>query len=99
MIYLRNVVSLELDRKKCTGCGACLNVCPHAVLSRDGDYVQIVNRDACMECGACAMNCEPEAIRVRSGVGCATAMINASLNRSSAPCCGPTDNSSGSVCC
>ena len=32
--------------------------------------VRIENRDACMECGACAMNCPTEALTVQAGVGC-----------------------------
>ena len=99
MIYLRNVVSLELDREKCTGCGVCLKVCPHGVLARSGDIVQIVNQDSCIECGACAVNCEFDAIQVRSGVGCAAAVLNVMLGRTSTPCCGSSDESCTSSCC
>ncbi|RKZ09365.1 hypothetical protein DRQ25_06725 [Candidatus Fermentibacteria bacterium] len=99
MIYLRNVVSLELDRDKCTGCGLCLKVCPHNVLARNGDCVQIVNQDACIECGACAMNCESEAIRVQSGVGCAGAILRVMIGLTSTPCCGPSDESCRTSCC
>jgi ferredoxin len=67
--YLRDVVTLELDQSKCNACGICIKVCPHAVLARDGSSVRIVQRDACMECGACARNCEPGAIGVQGGAG------------------------------
>jgi ferredoxin len=87
MIYLKDVVTLTLDRDKCMGCGTCLLVCPHAVLSLTDGKIEIVNRDACMECGACARNCPVEALTVRSGVGCATAVINARLGRKNACCC------------
>ena len=99
MYYLRNVVSLELDEDKCNGCGICLKVCPHAVFSRNGKDVRIVNRDACMECGACAMNCEPGAMRVQSGVGCAAAVLNAKFSKNPEICCGPSDTGCGSGCC
>jgi ferredoxin len=33
----------------------------------------------CMECGACQFNCIVGAIHVESGVGCASAMIQAAL--------------------
>jgi NAD-dependent dihydropyrimidine dehydrogenase PreA subunit len=87
LLYLRDVVTLKLDEEKCTGCGMCLSVCPHAVLRLINGRVAIKNRDACMECGACAHNCPVEAVSVRSGVGCAAAVINAALGRKNASCC------------
>lgn len=35
-VYLKNVVTLQLDEKKCTGCGMCLDVCPHEVFKMNG---------------------------------------------------------------
>ncbi|MDQ7783944.1 MAG: mercury methylation ferredoxin HgcB [Desulfomonilaceae bacterium] len=86
-VYLHNVATLALDEDKCTGCGACLDVCPHAVLVRHNGRVRIDDRDACMECGACATNCPVQAVTVQSGVGCAMAVINTALGRSSSSCC------------
>ena len=86
--YLKNVVTLELDEVKCIGCGMCIQVCPHAVLSMNGiGRVEIQNPDACMECGACSRNCPTEALTVESGVGCAAAVINTMLGRESTSCC------------
>ena|SRR3990172_1478031 len=85
--YLRNVVTLELNRGKCVGCGTCLLVCPHAVFNLTNGKVDIERRDACMECGACARNCPTEAISVKAGVGCAAAVINSALGRKNASCC------------
>jgi NAD-dependent dihydropyrimidine dehydrogenase PreA subunit len=96
LIYLRDVSTLRLDQKKCMGCGMCLLVCPHAVLSLTNGKIEIANRDACMECGACARNCPAEALRVRSGVGCAIAVINAMLGRKKASCCCTIDSEEGS---
>ena len=84
--YLRNVTSLELNKEACTGCGICVNVCPHEVLVLQNKKAEIVDRDACMECGACAMNCPFDAISVNSGVGCAAALINGKLT-GRAPSC------------
>lgn len=86
-IYLPDVVTLSLDPEKCTGCGMCLEVCPHAVPAKQNGKVTIRDRDACMECGACAKNCPVEAITVVAGVGCAAAVINAALGRSGSSCC------------
>ena len=87
LIYLRDVVTLKLDQKACVGCGMCLLVCPHAVLSLTNGKIEIANRDACMECGACARNRPAEALSVRSGVGCAAAVINSMLGRKKSSCC------------
>ncbi|MFC1868454.1 mercury methylation ferredoxin HgcB [Thermodesulfobacteriota bacterium] len=87
LIYLKDVVTLALDKEKCVKCGMCLIVCPHAVFSMNEKHVYIKNRDACMECGACAQNCPYDAITVKSGVGCAAAVINSALGRKSSSCC------------
>jgi ferredoxin len=100
LTYLRGVTTLELDERLCTGCGVCETVCPQAVLAMVDGLAAIRDRDACMECGACALNCETEAISVRTGVGCATAVINAALGRSSACCCAPaTGEADRPTCC
>ncbi len=41
-----------------------------------------------MECGACARNCPVDAIRVRAGVGCATAVIYGLLTGKESCDCG-----------
>ena len=73
--YLRNVATLELDQDRCNGCRMCAEVCPQAVFTIEDKKARIISLDACMECGACAMNCEAEAITVRSGVGCAAGIL------------------------
>jgi NAD-dependent dihydropyrimidine dehydrogenase PreA subunit len=87
MLYLKNVVTLQLDPDKCTGCGTCLEVCPQGVLGINGKKAGIIHRDSCIECGACALNCPFEALTVEVGVGCAAAVINAALGRSGDSCC------------
>ncbi len=84
--YIRNGQSLFLDADKCTGCGECLEVCPHAVFEIVKAKARIRDQGLCMECGACMGNCAAGAIRVRSGVGCACAVINAKLRGAPAGC-------------
>ena len=74
--YLRNVATLELDQATCTGCGMCVEVCPHQVFALAEKQATISDLDACMECGACAKNCPVAVIRVDAGVGCASGLIN-----------------------
>lgn len=87
--YLEGVVTLALDVDKCTGCGICITVCPHGVLALDERKAEIVDRDACIECGACAGNCPVEALSVKAGVGCASAIIHSWLTGEEPSCdCG-----------
>ena len=78
--YLPNVATLALDRDACSGCGQCVEVCPHQVFSLRDERAQIADADRCMECGACMVNCPAGAIRVDAGVGCAAGMISEWLN-------------------
>jgi len=79
-IYLKNVVTLKLNKEKCIKCGMCLNVCPREVLSMNANKeIAIINRDRCIECGACTKNCPTTAITVTPGVGCAYAIIKSKM--------------------
>ena len=87
--YLENVVTLELNTEKCIGCGMCAVVCPHGVFEIEERKARIVDRDACIECGACAGNCPVEALSVKAGGGCASAIINGWLTGEEPSCdCG-----------
>ncbi|HQO76713.1 MAG TPA: FAD-binding protein, partial [Candidatus Saccharicenans sp.] len=52
---------LEINRETCTGCGACLQVCPFGALSLDSENIAIVS-EACTGCGACLPECPVEAL-------------------------------------
>ena len=84
--YLEN--TLVLDVEKCNGCTMCVTVCPHQVFTMKDHRSEIVNPTACMECGACRVNCASGAINVHSGVGCASAMINSALRGKTEVECG-----------
>jgi len=79
--------TLVLESQLCTGCTLCVMVCPHQVFAIQAQRAAIVNYSACMECGACQMNCAAGAISVHSGVGCASAMIHSALTGKSEVAC------------
>ncbi len=73
--YIKDVTTLKLSTDKCTGCRVCTAVCPHNVFMIQEKKAVIQDSDACMECGACALNCPVEAVTVTPGVGCAAYII------------------------
>ncbi len=79
MLNSYSQTTLRFNRERCINCKRCLQVCPHAVFSEGAETVELSRPSACMECGACALNCPVQAIGVQSGVGCAWAMISAAL--------------------
>lgn len=87
LVYLKDVVTLQLDAEACSGCAMCVTVCPRGVFEIARGRARIEDRDSCIECGACARNCPEGALSVRVGVGCAAAVINSALGRTSGCCC------------
>lgn len=92
MISASQLNTLQYEPELCNGCGFCMDVCPHAVFEMNGRKVRFSNPGACMECGACQVNCPTGALAVDSGVGCAQLMIATALNKSRGKppptCCG-----------
>jgi len=78
----------------------CVDVCPHGVFALEAGRAKVVDRDLCMECGACALNCPADAISVDAGVGCASAVIVGAL-KGTEPTCGCSEDSGGACgpCC
>jgi ferredoxin len=98
--YLDDVVTLRYDVAKCTGCGQCAMVCPRGVFVMEDGRARLVDRDACIECGACSLNCDFAAIEVRPGVGCAAGVIQGWFRGGEPTCGGGEDDpvSSGGCC-
>jgi ferredoxin len=95
--YLKDVSTLKMDSGKCTGCGMCIEVCPHRVFAPNNGKAHIVDKDSCMECGACVKNCPFGALEVKPGVGCAAAIIKGWLTGTE-PRCDCSDDNDGCCC-
>ena len=53
-------MKVTVDMEKCTGCGACVSVCPVSAISIENGKAVI--SDACIECGVCFAQCPVGAI-------------------------------------
>jgi NAD-dependent dihydropyrimidine dehydrogenase PreA subunit len=84
--YIDDAVTLQLDVSCCNGCALCVAVCPRGVFAMADGRAMLADRGACIECGACALNCVSEAISVHPGVGCAQAIIHGWLTGGEASC-------------
>ena len=91
--HIKGVITLQLDRDTCIGCGICVSVCPHNLFAVEQGKAIIIDCDCCIECGACALNCPVKALSVDAGVGCASGMINEWLDSLK------ISRKSGSGCC
>ncbi|MHA1770766.1 MAG: 4Fe-4S dicluster domain-containing protein [Candidatus Thorarchaeota archaeon] len=67
----RKAKEIAVDSKLCKGCGICISVCPHDVLTQAdkvdnrGFYLPVVaNLEACVVCHLCEMECPDFAISV-----------------------------------
>jgi NAD-dependent dihydropyrimidine dehydrogenase PreA subunit len=95
--YLKNVTTLDFKVEKCVGCERCTEVCPHGVFDMGERKAYITDKDLCMECGACVLNCPAKAIEVNAGVGCAAAIIQSWFTGKESTC--GCSNDGGSKCC
>jgi NAD-dependent dihydropyrimidine dehydrogenase PreA subunit len=53
----------ETEKDRCTGCGACVEICPVNVIKMVGDF-PVIDRDWCIGCGVCAIPCPTSAVRL-----------------------------------
>ena len=53
-------MAAKVNQEKCTGCGACVDVCPMEAIKIENDKAVI--SDDCSECGVCESECPNDAI-------------------------------------
>ncbi len=55
---------LKIDRNKCVGCKACVQVCPFGALHIDEEKKAVVDPAVCTLCGACVEVCKFDAMEI-----------------------------------
>lgn len=59
---------IEVNKERCVGCGACVRVCPTALLRMKENKPKAVHK-LCMKCGHCQGVCPTDAILFKNQVG------------------------------
>jgi NADH:ubiquinone oxidoreductase subunit F (NADH-binding)/(2Fe-2S) ferredoxin/NAD-dependent dihydropyrimidine dehydrogenase PreA subunit len=60
----RDLIRYSIDASKCTGCGVCLQACPHGSISGEKKKPHQINGGTCAKCGICLERCRFAAISV-----------------------------------
>ena len=58
----KDLIQYSILEEKCTGCLACLKVCPQEAISGELKKVHTINQEKCIKCGACLEACNFDAI-------------------------------------
>ena len=56
--------------EECTGCGACVRICPAAAVSGEKKALHRIEAGLCIECGACGRVCPQGSVRDAQGEPC-----------------------------
>lgn len=60
---MSNYLSIQVNPEKCTGCNACVRVCPvkeanYVTFQTNGALAVSIHEERCIKCGECVRNCE-----------------------------------------
>jgi len=61
----KDLIEYFILEDKCTGCGACLKLCPQQAIQGEPKKLHIIDSAKCIRCGSCQDACPYEAIMVR----------------------------------
>lgn len=53
-----------VDKKKCIGCGTCIEMCPVSAIKFDENGLAQIDPAKCIKCGTCEISCPVEAIKI-----------------------------------
>ena len=57
------LVTYSIDPETCTGCRACVRVCPTGAIAGERKEVHVLDQELCIKCGACYEKCRFDAVR------------------------------------
>jgi NADH-quinone oxidoreductase subunit F len=57
------MVTYSIDPETCTGCRACVRVCPTGAITGERKEAHSIDKELCIKCGACFEKCRFDAVR------------------------------------
>ena len=57
------LTTYSIDPETCTGCRACVRVCPVQAITGERKEVHVIDQELCIKCGACFEKCRFDAVR------------------------------------
>jgi len=61
----KNLITISIDPEKCTGCGACLKVCPVDAIMGEKKKPHQLEAEKCVKCRACYEACKFDAVMIQ----------------------------------
>ncbi|MCK4557370.1 MAG: 4Fe-4S binding protein, partial [Candidatus Aminicenantes bacterium] len=61
----KELITYSILEDKCTGCLACIKVCPQEAISGELKKVHVLDQEKCIKCGACFEVCQFDAIKIK----------------------------------